>query len=135
MAEEVKKKHPLLEREFIMCVLAFVGGIVLYLKGEKEFAMTLISVGVGGLALSRGLAKGGVAKMMAICVILSRVVGCRGMIPVSDIEKPVDTIVSRHNDLIDGKIDLDKISSAKKESWKRTGALLIRQLEAAKKKD
>ncbi len=137
-----KRKNPLLEREFIMCILAFIGGIVLYLMDEKDFGGTLIVASVGTYGISRGLAKfgGGFAKVILMGVTLMFLMACnKGMVRADAIDGSIQKVTERHDRYImtiedvngDGKVD--KYDKLDRETYLRTTELLRLTVKAALK--
>ena len=127
-----KKKHPLLEREFIMAVLTLIGGIYLLTTGEKELGGMLITVAVGGYTISRGVAKiGNGAKVLLMGLVLAGVAGCcKGHIRADSIDGLVDKVATRHDDYVQKDATL---KDADKAIFLRSTELLRKVVDEAKK--
>ena len=138
MSEE--KKNPLLEREFILAVLALIGGVVLFVIGEKEYAITLVSFAIGGYTVSRGLAKiGSGAKILFLMAVpLLLLAGCcKGHIRADAIDGSIEIVTERHDRLVNATKDVngdgvtDDEDEADRKTYLRTTKLLRKVVDAA----
>ena len=135
------KKNPLLEREFILSVLAVLAGIVLYIMDDKDMGLKLIMVGVGGYGLSRGLAKIGskAAKVLFLVVVpLLLLSGCsKGMIRADAIDGSIKIVSERHDRLVNVTKDVNgdgvvnSTDDQDRETYLRTTKLLRKVVDAA----
>ncbi len=145
MADSPKKKHPLLEREFLMALATLIGGVVLLALGKEQIGTALISVAVGGYGLSRGLAKigSGTAKVMGLVMLPLLLIGCCGAALNADaIDDTLTSVVERHNKWLDaGKVtgtdkdgnDTGKLpTKLERDVWILDGEVLLKALEKAK---
>lgn len=127
MTDAPKKKHPLLEREFLMALFTLVGGVVLLALGKEEIGVTLIVAATGGFAVSRGLAKiGSGAKIVLIFLLPILMIGCCGdaYVRKDSIDGLVDRVTERHDRFIKGEpTEADK-DPDKKASHLRSSELL-----------
>jgi len=116
------KKHPLLEREFLIAM------------GEKELGTYLIMAGVASFGISRGLAKiGSRTKILIIGVTLLFVAGCcKGYVRADSIDGLVDKITRRHDNFIKGEATEADKDPRKKDSHLRSTEVLRLIVDEAK---
>ena len=138
-----KKKHPLLEREFLMALATLIAGVVLLALGKEEIGVTLMVAATGGFAVSRGLAKIGSAKVMGLVVLPLLLIGCCGAaLNVDAVDGTLTSVVERHNKWLEaGKVtgtdkdgnDTGKLpTKLEKDVWLLDGLVLLKALEKAK---
>jgi hypothetical protein len=127
LTDAPKKKHPLLEREFLMAALTFIGGIVLFLLGKEDIGVTLIVAATGGFAVSRGLAKiGSGAKLVLIFLLPILIIGCCGdaYVRKDSIDGLINKVSDRHDRFIKGEATAADKDPDKKASHLRSTELL-----------
>ena len=127
------KKHPLLEREFLIAIMCIGGGIGLIAMGEKELGTYLIMAAVAAFGVSRGLAKvGSGAKILLIGVTLLFVAGCcKGHVRADSIDGLVDKITRRHDNFIKGEATEADKDPRKKDSHLRSSEILRKIVDEA----
>lgn len=140
MAEEKIVKPGFKTTEFWMSMVAMIAGAVMASGAFGDESSVMKVAGIAAMVLSAAgytVARGAAKKVVMFALISATflVAGCcKGHIPVSEIEEPVQILVERHDRFVKGEAtDRDK-DPEKRESHLRGGKLLLIQLKAAKEK-